>query len=260
MGKDVQRSGRNEGDSVEWLQAPTLALMLAVLAASGLGGFLLFLRRSWSQNALTMMISAGGGLLLAITLLDLLPHSIGGEGETLIPLVMLGFSSLLVFDLLRGKEGQDGVTGAYGVYTGMLVHACMEGMSLMASYRVDVQLGFSLLVAMVIHKIPDGITVASLFLAATRSRFLALLASASLGIATLLGTIVMAAADSWLSARWSQAILAVTAGIFLYVSASHLVPLLRKSGGLQAGICFFAAIVIYMLVTLYTAGGAHTHA
>ncbi|WP_235828108.1 ZIP family metal transporter [Brevibacillus migulae] len=245
---------------MEWLQAPTLALMIAVLAASGLGGLLILLRRSWSHGALTMMISTGGGLLLAITLLDLLPHSISGKGEAFIPLVLLGFSSLLVFDLIRGKEERDGVNGVYGVYAGMFVHACMEGMSLMASYRVDVQLGVSLLAAMMIHKIPDGVTVASLFLAATRRRFIAFLASASLGIATLLGMILMAVAEAWLSARWSHAILALTAGIFLYVSTSHLVPMVRRSGGLQAGFSFFAAILVYMLVMLLTDGGSHSHA
>jgi zinc transporter ZupT len=135
----------------------------------------------------------------------------------------------------------------------------MEGMSLMASYRVDVQLGYSLLLALIFHKVPDGITVASLFLATTRRRGTAFWAAASLGLATSLGMIVMALADATLSANWSHAILALTTGIFLYVSASHLVPLVRRSGGAQAGISFFAAIVAYMLIMFYTGHGMHPH-
>ena len=141
---------------MKWLQASTLFLYITVLSASGLGGLLISLRRSWTQEALTMIISAGGGLLLAITLLDLLPHSFGGEGGTGIPLVLVGFSSLLVFDLIRRKEEQDETAGVIGVYIGLLIHAFLEGMSLLASYRVDVQLGYSLLSALILHKIPDG--------------------------------------------------------------------------------------------------------
>lgn len=244
---------------MKWLQASTLFLYITVLSASGLGGLLISLRRSWTQEALTMIISAGGGLLLAITLLDLLPHSFGGEGGTGIPLVLVGFSSLLVFDLIRRKEEQDETAGVIGVYIGLLIHAFLEGMSLLASYRVDVQLGYSLLSALILHKIPDGITVASLFMAITRSRWIAFLAALSLGVATLLGIFAMTLADAWLSTRLSHAVLSFTTGIFLYVSASHLVPLVRRNGSLEAGLSFVAAILAYMLVMLYTDSEVHPH-
>jgi zinc transporter ZupT len=245
---------------VELLHASSLILFGAVLSASGVGGLLISLRRSWSQNALAMMIGAGGGMLLAITVLDLLPHSIGGERGAFIPLILVGFAALLMMELLQGNGTRQGAAGLLGVYLGMFTHAFMEGMSLLASYRVDVQLGLSLLMALLVHKIPEGITLASLILAATRSRRLALLGSGSLGLATLFGGVVMVLADSRLSPRWSHAVLALATGVFLYVSASHLVPFVRTSGRIQAGLCFFAAMLVYLFFSLFVHSGIHSHA
>jgi zinc transporter ZupT len=245
---------------VEWLQSSLIILFVAALSASGVGGLLISLHRNWSHDALSMMISAGGGLLLAITLLDLLPHSVGEEGGAFIPLILVGYSFLFILELPQGKEKREGTAGMIGVYLGLFIHAFMEGMSLLASYRVDPQLGISLLLALIVHKIPDGITIASIILATTRSRWLALLGSGSLGLATLLGVMAMVLADYWLSLRWSQAVLALTSGVFLYVSASHLVPFVRSSGRIQAGLCFFAAVLFYMFVSLYVKVGIHPHA
>nr|WP_241254563.1 ZIP family metal transporter [Brevibacillus sp. SYP-B805] len=242
------------------LHASSLILFGAVLSASGVGGLLICLRRSWSQHALAMMIGAGGGMLFAITVLDLLPHSIGNERGSFVPLILVGFASLLMMELLQGNGMRQGADGLLGVYLGMFTHAFMEGMSLLASYRVDVQLGLSLLLALLVHKVPEGITLASLILAATRSRWLALLGSGSLGLATLFGGVVMLLGAGWLSPRWSHAVLALATGVFLYVSASHLVPFVRSSGRIQAGLCFFAAMLVYLLLSLFGYTGVHSHA
>lgn len=68
-------------------------ILLSAAAASSIGGLLLCLR-AWSEDALFAMISAGAGLLLAITILDLLPPVLAGDNPRMIPFVLVGFGML----------------------------------------------------------------------------------------------------------------------------------------------------------------------
>ncbi|MGZ0050201.1 ZIP family metal transporter [Brevibacillus gelatini] len=145
-------------------------VLLAAALASCVGGLLLCLR-AWSRKALFAMISAGAGLLLAITMLDLLPHVIQGESLRMMPFVLVGFAALFAMELLgKSAGGEFGSPSVIGVLGGFLLHAFVEGVSLLASLKVDAEIGVSVLLAMLLHKIPDGVTVASLMLAATNSR------------------------------------------------------------------------------------------
>jgi zinc transporter ZupT len=232
---------------------------LLAAGASSVGGLLLCLRR-WSEESLFAMISTGGGLLLAITLLDLLPHSIGDERHDLTPFVLLGFALLFVLELI-GQSGKTiGRTSVIGVLSGFLLHAFVEGVSLMASFRLDSALGVSVLIALLFHKIPDGVTVASLLLAATKSRVKAFWGAFSLGGATLAGAAGVGLVDSLLPPMWSPVMIALTTGVFLYVSASHLVPLIQHARRAQLGIYFLAAMLAYMLITAFLHGNLHPDA
>jgi zinc transporter ZupT len=221
-------------------------VLLSAAVASSIGGLLLCLR-AWSEQALFAMISAGAGLLLAITMLDLMPHVLEGESQRMMPFVLVGFAKKL------------GSTGIIGVLTGFLLHAFVEGVSLMASFRLDAEVGLTVLLAMLLHKVPDGVTVASLLLAATRSRRTALWGATSLGLATLAGAFSMGAVERVFPPDWSPMILALTTGIFLYVSASHLVPYILSARKAELGIYFFASVLLYMVLATYLHGN-HVHA
>lgn len=231
-----------------------------IMTASTIGGFALWLRREWHGNALQMMLGTGGGMLLAITLLEMLPHSMGHGDTRTVPLILLGFSSLFAIDLAGERRGGERARGMIGVYIGFCLHALLEGLSLMAGFQMHPSLGLSLLFALVLHKIPDSLAVASLVLATTRNRGLALLATVTLGVATLVGMAGLQLFHPVITEKVSQGVLAFTTGVFLYVSAGHLVPMVRQGGQTQAGICFFAAVVVYLLASLLLGGEVHPHA
>lgn len=225
-------------------------LLITAACASGVGGLLICLRKQWSEESLLAMVSAGGGLLLSVTILDLLPHNAVEENHALMPFVLVGFGLLFLLDMLGQKVEKLGSSNVLGVVVGFSIHAFVEGLSLMASFALNAKLGVSLLVALILHKIPDGITVASLLLAATKSRSAALLGSVVLGMATLLGAFSMEVVDRWLPPQWSQVVIAVTTGVFLYVAASHLVPLILHARRAQLAVYFFAGMIAYTLLSI----------
>jgi zinc transporter ZupT len=241
------------------MQSDLIVILAAAAVASSLGGLLLCLR-AWSEEALYAMISVGGGLLLAITLLDLLPHTLEGGNERVMPFVMLGFALLFALELIGQSGRKTGSPSLIGVLSGFLLHAYVEGVSLVASFRLDSGVGFSVLLAMVLHKVPDGVTVASLVLAATRSQQKAFWGTAALGAATLAGAFSVGVVERFVPYGWSPVVVAVTTGVFLYVSASHLVPLILNGRRVQLGVYFFAGMLAYLLMTAVWHQGGHVHA
>lgn len=233
-------------------------VLLSAAAASSIGGLLLCLR-NWSKQAMLAMISTGAGLLLAITLLDLMPHALAAKGGQLMPFVLIGFALVYVLEMFSNSGKERGTFGLAGMLAGFLMHAFVEGVSLISSFRFDTEVGTSVVVAMLLHKIPDGVAVASLVLAVTHSRGKAFWSATSLGIATLAGALSMGAVVNVLPAQLSSVMLAITTGIFLYLSASHLVPYMQQARVHTLGFYFFGAIIAYMLLSLYL-HGSHPHA
>ncbi len=240
------------------MEPDLIVILAAAAAASSIGGLLLCLR-AWSEETLYAMVSVGGGLLLAITLLDLLPHTLEGGSERAMPFVMLGFALLFALELIGRSERKAGSPSLIGLLSGFLLHAYVEGVSLIASFHLENGVGFSVLLAMVLHKVPDGVTVASLVLAATRSQRKAFWGTAALGAATLAGAFSVGAVERVFPNGWSSVVVAVTTGVFLYVSASHLVPLIQN-GRRVLGVYFFAGMLAYLLVTAVWLPGGHVHA
>jgi zinc transporter ZupT len=96
-------------------------------------------------------------------------------------------------------------------------------------------------VAIFLHKIPEGFTVASLMLASGQSRRAAFISSAILGGATLLGMGLMfvlrgAVADA----------LPLSAGVTLYVAASDLIPEVNREPGVRMALLVFLGVAILL--------------
>ncbi|WP_337035707.1 ZIP family metal transporter [Paenibacillus illinoisensis] len=62
-----------------------------------------------------------------------------------------------------------------GAMAGMLVHTFFDGLSIAASFTVDFRLGITVFIAVLLHKIPDGITISSIIFIITGNRNKALI-------------------------------------------------------------------------------------
>jgi ZIP family zinc transporter/zinc and cadmium transporter len=103
---------------------------------------------------------------------------------------------------------------------GLALHAFFDGVAIASGFMVTASLGVLVALAVVLHKLPEGVTISSLMLAAGRSRRTALNASLLLAVTTLLG----AAAMSLVGSRFMGIGLAISCGIALYVAATDLMP------------------------------------
>jgi zinc transporter ZupT len=114
-------------------------------------------------------------------------------------------------------------SAAYTAVGGLWIHTFFDGVSIASAFLVDFKVGLLVFIAILLHKMPEGFTVASIMLASGRSATKALVATAAIGAATLAGVIAV----SLFNARFPNAVgyaLPFSAGVTLYVAASDLIP------------------------------------
>lgn len=122
------------------------------------------------------------------------------------------------------------------------MHTFFDGVAIASSTTVDPRLGLIVFIAILLHKIPEGFTVASIVLASGRSPQVARSATTVVALATLAGVAAVAAARE--SVVYA---LPLSAGVTLYVATSDLIPEINKT---ERG---FISLVVFGGVALYYA-------
>jgi ZIP family zinc transporter/zinc and cadmium transporter len=123
------------------------------------------------------------------------------------------------------------------------VHALFDGVAIGSGFVVSNALGWLIFLAIFLHKMPEGFTMASVMLASGRSRSAAFYAAVALAAATILGVAVIELIPSWLAFG-----LPVSAGVALYVAATDLVPEVNREPGIRMALVFFAGVGAFLLL------------
>jgi ZIP family zinc transporter/zinc and cadmium transporter len=100
--------------------------------------------------------------------------------------------------------------------------------------------------AVILHKVPEGVTIASLMVASGRSLKSARQAAGLLAIATLAGAAVMAIMGEGVKGVG----LALSCGIALYVAATDLIPEFNQESRRVYSLSALAGMVLYFGVHL----------
>jgi ZIP family zinc transporter/zinc and cadmium transporter len=131
------------------------------------------------------------------------------------------------------------------VMVGLSAHALFDGVAIGSGFGVSNWLGWLIFLAILLHKAPEGFTMASVMLASGRSRSSALYSAMVLAASTLVGVLLIALIPSWLPYG-----LSVSAGVALYVAATDLVPEVNQEPGIRMALVFFAGVGGFVLLRL----------
>ncbi len=237
---------------------------LTAAAANLLGGFFVSSRRL-GQTTLRYLIALGAGFMLAAVFLKIVPETIEiWQGQVATPMLLLlaGYLLIQLFEhtiaphFHFGEEvHEDAMLEQHAALAGvgaLMIHAFFDGVSIAAAALVSPRLGVLIFIAILLHKLPEGFTVASMMLASKRSSRSALMASLLIGIATFAGvTLVLLFHNLAIySHPLSSYVLPVSAGVTLYVAASDLIPEVNKEEGATTSIIVFAGVALLYLIEL----------
>ena len=241
---------------------------LVILAGVGacavfmLGSLICLARGAWSVEALHRWLALGSGLLIGAAAFHLIPGAAramppGDSGGLSLLGVGLTAGFLLTFMLEQwalGRGGHDHANPAQDAHfvggptiVAQWVHGVLDGVALGAGFRTSMSLGLAASMAVLLHKLTDGLLLGTLLAGSETPRPSALLYSFLGGIATLAGAIVSYALALTVTPRGAGLGLAFAAGVFLYVGASDILPRLHRGpalttlGGFSAGLALMAA-------------------
>ena len=147
-----------------------LAIYLpTVVFISLLGGFLP-LMRALSQRALALLLSFSAGVLLGAVFFHMLPEVGNVLGANLGMPVLAGFLLIFVmerFVFVHACEEHDCDIHQMGIpaFLGISLHSLLDGIALGAGLILP-QLGPVVLLAVIIHKMPDSMSISSILLSA----------------------------------------------------------------------------------------------
>jgi ZIP family zinc transporter/zinc and cadmium transporter len=232
-----------------------LVLFLGLLAGlANLGGGLLLLK-SGMQRYLHGFVAFGSGFLIAVALVEMLPESFH-----LAPLaapfwILGGFCGVhllehtLVSHFHFGEETHPGeflhARTAYSLTFGLAAHTFFDGVAIASGFAFSGKLGWLIFAGVLLHKLPEGFTVASVMLASGQGKRPAVLAAALLGASTLAGVIAIRAVPTLADYG-----LPVSAGVALYVAATDLLPEVNRQSGLQYRLLFLLGVAVMLLFSL----------
>lgn len=212
---------------------------LAAAAAFSAGAWAA-LGRSIPSRWLHVLLGAATGLLLTAALTEMLPEALEADPRA-------GWVTALAFLALVGIEVLLGGHGAHGhghdppeereaAWSGpgrlaavallaLSFHRLAGGLTLPAALGLEATVGLPIVVAVLVHQVPDGLAAGAIFLASGWSRRRIL---AGLGLVALwvpVGALAGLALDV-IGALWL--LLSISAATFLFIGAVELLPELQE--------------------------------
>ena len=233
-----------------------LSLLLGTIAAlADVAGGLVLVRARGVERYLRYFVALGAGFLVATAVLEMMPEGLKQNPRMGPVLIMAGYCMMHLLEHTINAHFHFGEETHHGefisrhtsnsVLAGLSVHALFDGVAIGSGFVVSNWLGVLIFLAILLHKAPEGFTMASVMLASGRSRRMAFYSAVALAAATLAGVLVIELVPSWLPYG-----LPVSAGVALYVGASDLVPEVNREPGIRMALVFFAGVGGFLLLRM----------
>jgi len=213
----------------------TALLIIVVISVLGpVIGSLIGVIRKPSERFMFNMLAFAGGVMLAISFLELIPESIALSSIWIAIFgVVVGSGLMFAVDKaiphihpeLCGQEHGRNLkkTAAY-LLIGIFLHNFPEGMAIAIGAVSDIKVSLVIALAIAIHNIPEGITTSAPYFHCTKKRLKSFLISSSTAIPLLVGFLLASWLYQYISLQLVGFIIGATAGLMIYITADEIIP------------------------------------
>lgn len=248
--------------------AALVALYSSVIVAGALAGALVPVYAARTTRLITFLAFAAGVMLGAV-FFHMLPEAYHGGGYGAFVLVPAGFVLLLVLERFmlshaceEPPDCEEHVhrRGGMGLaaFLGLSAHTLFDGLALGSAVQEGV--GLTAFIAIVAHKVPSSLSLASILKAEGRPH------GTILGYALLYGLMVPLGAALYFGfdaavhhEAFAARALAFSAGTFLYIAVSDLLPHVNRHGQDRKGRNLVALAVGLLLMLALARVTGHGH-
>lgn len=238
---------------------PLIAILLLSFVGSiaGLiGGVIFLLKREWARTLCKYAVPFAAGVLLSVSLLHLLPEAVHLTGESAYFIVLIALLSSFFFEQyfahLHHHEGHKHVetkASAPLVVFGDTIHNFIDGVAIASAYLIEPYFGLVVTLSTFLHETPHEIGDFGVLMSAGWSRRKTFIANMFSATATFPGALLV---FFYLRDAHDKIgiLLAVSAGIFLYLGASDFLP---EVGEEEKGVSTWKKLLLLIIgvLTMY---------
>jgi len=211
--------------------------LLIILTISVLGpilGSLIGVLKKPSETFMYNMLAFAGGVMLAISFLELIPESIH-LSSIWIAIWGIIFGSILMFGvdriiphihpgLCQQEQGKKLKKTALYLMIGIFLHNFPEGMAIAIGAVSGFKVSIVIALAIAIHNVPEGICTSAPYFSITKKRLKSFLISSSTAIPVLLGFLIANQLYQYISNNMIGFIVGATAGLMIYITSDEIIP------------------------------------
>jgi len=237
----------------------TQVLFYSFLAAGAtvLGGGLPLLHRQLSEKHLALLVAFSGGVLLSTGLNHMVTESIAEGGRWAMLAVSLGFIILYSYEkvsMVHACREHEFEVHKFGTsaLVGMGFHSFLDGFAIAVSFEFERTLGLLVILAVILHRLPTGISTSCILLAHDYRRGPAwriLTTIAGLAVVGALAGLTLPLKEPF----YLSLAVGLSGGTFLYISTSDLLPMAHKHNQDYRVPFFFLAGFVGILLLAFLA-------
>tara|TARA_B100000035_G_scaffold314478_1_gene330876 strand:- start:513 stop:1295 length:783 start_codon:yes stop_codon:yes gene_type:complete len=259
-------------------------VLYSIIAVSFAGGLISLLLASIifkNTNAVLTnnLVSLAVGTLLATSFLEIIPHAMEASNNNyydISSVVLIGILILFILEKLliwrhchgphchkhsecdsniKGKEsnGNSGI-----IVIGDLFHNFVDGILIASAFLVDVKLGFITALSMLLHCLPQEMSIFSVLLHSGLSKLKAYLWNIASSFATLFGGLLSYYVLNIME-NLVPYVLAIAASSMIYVAISDLIPNLHEKTDTKDSVKQILLILIGVALIYFIHASVHVH-
>ncbi|MBS3172069.1 ZIP family metal transporter [Candidatus Woesearchaeota archaeon] len=239
--------------TIYWIILSTLFVSLISLV----GIFTLSLKSKSLEKVLMLFVALSAGALIGAAFFHLIPESLENtEPVPVFVILLLGFTFFFLIEKVLHwrhchKDHCEIHTFAYMSLFGEAVHNFIDGLIIAASFVVDVKLGLITTLAIIAHEIPQEIGDFGVLVHGGFKKSKALLYNFLTALTAIIGGLVGYVLPNYIP-NFTSLLLPFAAGGFLYISASDLIPELRKEKDFRKAMLNLLVFIIGIIIIYLT--------
>ncbi|MDR2351260.1 MAG: ZIP family metal transporter [Endomicrobium sp.] len=229
-----------------------MEIVYSLIAASTaiVGALIILIFHKWSERNSFLIINFAAGVMLTLAFAHLIPEGFELNSNTMF-YVLTGFLFMFFLQFIvlfhpchdHGCHTHTHVASVVG----LSLHSIIDGLMIAIGFKANAEIGILTTLAILLHKLPDGITISGILLHKGTSKKKIFLFSLLTALFTPLGTILGLCLFKEMSLYMLGAFLGITAGSFIFLSASDLIPETHKSKDKITSLMLFAGVFVVLV-------------
>jgi zinc and cadmium transporter len=237
----------NLSNTFIWLAA--FAIASSIVNALGILAIVKY--RKWAEKAKTYFMCFAAGILISTPLMLALPQAV--EKNFYAGFMAAAGFLFMVFSnkVIAYQAKKESLAFGIVVAEGIGIHSFVDGVIYAVTFSVSIMTGFLAATGLVVHEFAEGVITYLVFIAAgVKKRTAIIYALLVASFTTPLGAFIAYPLLGKLSESGLGLMLGFMAGVLIYTSASHLLPVATQEKKEHSILAFLGGVALAIFIVL----------